>query len=54
MPVVVIPLVTTLIVGVLMLVVVGKPIAAATTHLTNWLNGLAGSNAVLLGAAARR
>jgi fructose PTS system EIIBC or EIIC component len=50
MPVVVIPLVTTAIVGVLMLVVVGQPIASATTHLTNWLNGLGGSNAVLLGA----
>jgi PTS system fructose-specific IIC component len=50
MPVVVIPLVSTAIVGTLMLVVIGQPIAAATTHLTNWLNGLGGSNAVLLGA----
>ncbi len=49
MPVVVIPLVSTGVVGVLMLIVVGQPIAAATTHLTNWLNGLGGSNAVLLG-----
>jgi fructose PTS system EIIBC or EIIC component len=49
MPVVVIPLVSTLLVGFLMVVVIGKPIAAAQTGLTNWLNGLSGSNAVLLG-----
>ena len=49
MPVVVIPLVATLLVGFLMVVVIGKPIAAAQTGLTNWLNGLSGSNAVLLG-----
>jgi PTS system fructose-specific IIC component len=50
MPVVVIPLVATLIVGVLMIVVVGQPIAAAQRGMTDWLNGLSGSNAVLLGA----
>jgi fructose PTS system EIIBC or EIIC component len=49
MPVVVIPLVSTLIVGALMLVVVGQPIAAAQRGLTSWLNGLGGSNAILLG-----
>jgi fructose PTS system EIIBC or EIIC component len=49
MPIVVIPLVATLLVGFLMVVVIGKPIAAAQTGLTNWLNGLSGSNAVLLG-----
>jgi PTS system fructose-specific IIC component len=49
MPVVVIPLVATLLVGFLMVVVIGKPIAAAQTGLTHWLNGLSGSNAVLLG-----
>ena len=49
MPVVVIPLVSTLLVGFLMVVVIGKPIAAAQTGMTNWLNGLSGSNAVLLG-----
>jgi PTS system fructose-specific IIC component len=49
MPVVVIPLVSTLIVGTFMILVVGKPIASATEHLTSWLNGLSGSNAVLLG-----
>lgn len=49
MPVVVIPLVSTLVVGALMLVVVGQPIATAETGLTNWLNGMSGANAVLLG-----
>jgi fructose PTS system EIIBC or EIIC component len=49
MPVVVIPLVSTLIVGALMLVVIGQPIAAAQRGLTDWLNGLSGSNAILLG-----
>jgi fructose PTS system EIIBC or EIIC component len=50
MPVVVIPLVSTLIVGFLMIVAIGQPIAAATSALTDWLNGLNGSNAVALGA----
>jgi fructose PTS system EIIBC or EIIC component len=49
MPVVVIPLVSTLIVGALMLVVIGQPIAALQSGLTNWLEGLSGSNAILLG-----
>jgi PTS system fructose-specific IIC component len=49
MPVVVIPLVSALVVGALMLVVVGQPIAAATEGLTDWLNGLSGTNAVVLG-----
>jgi len=50
MPVVVYPLLGSIVVGVLMYVVVGKPIAAATTGLTNWLNGLSGTSALLLGA----
>jgi len=49
MPVVVIPLVSTILIGFVMLIVVGKPIASAQTHLTTWLNGLSGSNAILLG-----
>jgi fructose PTS system EIIBC or EIIC component len=49
MPVVVIPLVATLLIGFLMIVVIGKPIAAVQTGLTDWLNGLSGSNAVFLG-----
>ena len=49
MPVVVIPLLSTLVVGILMLVFLGQPIAAVSRGLTSWLNGLSGSNAVLLG-----
>jgi PTS system fructose-specific IIC component len=49
MPVVVIPLVSTVIVGALMLVVIGQPIAALQSGLTDWLQGLSGSNAILLG-----
>jgi PTS system fructose-specific IIC component len=49
MPVVIYPLLGTVIVGFLMFVVVGKPIAAAMSGLTHWLNGLSGSNAILLG-----
>jgi PTS system fructose-specific IIC component len=50
MPVVVIPLISTAIVGFLMFVVIGKPIATAQKALTDWLSGLTGTNAVLLGA----
>ena len=50
MPVVVYPLLGSIAVGVLMYVVVGKPIAAATTGLTGWLNSLSGASALLLGA----
>ncbi|MER7675134.1 fructose-specific PTS transporter subunit EIIC [Streptomyces sp. NPDC096934] len=50
MPVVVIPLISAAVVGFLMFVVIGKPIASAQKGMTDWLNGLTGSNAVLLGA----
>ncbi|HUO74508.1 MAG TPA: fructose-specific PTS transporter subunit EIIC [Solirubrobacteraceae bacterium] len=50
MPVVIIPLVTTLIVGTIMIVVIGQPIASAQKALTDWLNGLSGTNGILLGA----
>ncbi|MEU0003299.1 fructose-specific PTS transporter subunit EIIC [Streptomyces sp. NPDC006314] len=50
MPVVVIPLISAAIVGFLMFVVIGKPIATAQKGLTDWLNGLTGANAILLGA----
>ncbi|MGB7964296.1 MAG: fructose-specific PTS transporter subunit EIIC [Propionicimonas sp.] len=49
MPVVVIPLVATLLNGALMLVVLGGPLAAIQTGLTNWLNSLSGANEILLG-----
>ncbi|MFF4491164.1 fructose-specific PTS transporter subunit EIIC [Streptomyces sp. NPDC001544] len=50
MPVVVIPLISSAIVGFLMFVVIGKPIASAQKGMTDWLNGLSGANALLLGA----
>src|SRR3954454_3994468 len=49
MPVVIIPLIATLIASGLMVLFLGRPLAAAITGLTNWLNGLSGSSAVLLG-----
>jgi PTS system fructose-specific IIC component len=49
MPVVVIPLVATAIVGVLMITAIGQPIASITKGLTDWLNGLSGTNALALG-----
>lgn len=50
MPVVIIPLVTTLIAGLLMLMVLGKPIADFSAGLTDRLNGMSGSSIILLGA----
>ncbi|MGW0785088.1 PTS fructose transporter subunit IIABC [Streptomyces sp. NPDC002913] len=49
MPVLVIPLLASAAVGFLMFIVVGKPIASLQNALTDWLNGLSGSNAVILG-----
>ncbi|WP_031080535.1 PTS fructose transporter subunit IIABC [Streptomyces sp. NRRL WC-3549] len=49
MPVLVIPLIASTVVGFLMFIVVGKPIASLQNALTDWLNGLSGSNAVILG-----
>ncbi|WP_116450774.1 PTS fructose transporter subunit IIABC [Blastococcus litoris] len=48
-PVVIIPLLATLISSGLMVVVLGRPLAAALEGLGNWLNGLTGSAAILLG-----
>ncbi|MCG7585000.1 PTS 2-O-a-mannosyl-D-glycerate transporter subunit IIABC [Photobacterium sp. OFAV2-7] len=44
------PVIGTLVAGSLMLFVVGKPVAFLNQGLTDWLNGLSGSNALLLGA----
>ena len=49
MPILVYPLVGCLVVGALMITVLGKPIAALTTGLENWLGGLQGTNSILLG-----
>ncbi|WCE32316.1 PTS 2-O-a-mannosyl-D-glycerate transporter subunit IIABC [Vibrio sp. SCSIO 43137] len=44
------PVIGTLVAGSLMLFVVGSPVAWLNQTLTEWLNGLSGSNAILLGA----
>ncbi|WP_405657491.1 fructose-specific PTS transporter subunit EIIC [Streptomyces sp. RK9] len=49
MPVVVIPLISAAVVGFLMFLVVGKPIASLQSALTDWLEGLSGANAIILG-----
>ncbi|WP_411140194.1 fructose-specific PTS transporter subunit EIIC [Streptomyces sp. x-80] len=49
MPVVVIPLISSAIVGFLMFLVIGKPVAALQKALTDWLSGLSGANAIILG-----
>lgn len=49
MPVVVIPLISSAVVGFLMFLVIGKPIAELQSALTDWLEGLSGANAVILG-----
>ncbi|MGY1811499.1 PTS fructose transporter subunit IIABC [Blastococcus sp. SYSU D00820] len=48
-PVVIIPLLATLISSGIMAVLLGRPLAAALEGLGNWLNGLSGTSAVLLG-----
>lgn len=49
MPVVVIPLVSTLFTGAVLILVLGRPIKALTDGLTSWLNGLTGANLIILG-----
>ncbi|MFD0379004.1 fructose-specific PTS transporter subunit EIIC [Streptomyces sp. NPDC127112] len=50
MPIIVIPIVSTLALGLFYIYVIGQPISWVFTHLTDWLNGMTGSSAVLLGA----
>ena len=49
MPILVYPVVGVLAVGVLMIVVVGEPVASANNGLSNWMNSLSGSNQIFLG-----
>jgi 2-O-A-mannosyl-D-glycerate-specific PTS system IIC component len=44
------PVIGTMVAGSLMLFVVGKPVAALNTALTDFLNGLSGGNIMILGA----
>lgn len=48
-PVLVIPLMATLITGFLMIYVIGKPVGIIMEGLTEWLNGLTTTNAIFLG-----
>ncbi|GHF74366.1 PTS mannose transporter subunit IIABC [Streptomyces mashuensis] len=50
MPVIVIPVVSTLALGLFFIHVIGRPIAWVFTQLTGWLGGLTGTSAALLGA----
>ncbi|HEX9834366.1 MAG TPA: fructose-specific PTS transporter subunit EIIC [Mycobacterium sp.] len=49
MPVVIIPLFASLVVGLLMFLLLGRPLAAITSGLTNWLGGMSGSSVIILG-----
>jgi PTS system fructose-specific IIC component len=49
MPVVIIPLFASLVVGLLMFMLLGRPLAAITSGLTNWLGGMSGSSVIILG-----
>ena len=49
MPVVIIPLFASLVVGLLMFLLLGRPLAAITSGLTHWLSGMSGSSVIILG-----
>jgi PTS system fructose-specific IIC component len=49
MPVVIIPLCASLVVGLLMFLLLGRPLAAITSGLTHWLGGMTGTSVILLG-----
>ncbi|QSQ27533.1 PTS fructose-like transporter subunit IIB [Pyxidicoccus parkwayensis] len=48
-PVLILPLLSSLVVGLLMVYVIGTPVAAIMHGLTDFLSGLSGTNAILLG-----
>ena len=49
MPVVIIPLIASIVASGLMFLVLGGPIALLTVGLGNWLNGMTGASAIILG-----
>lgn len=49
MPVAIVPLVASLLMGLLMLLLLGRPLAALMSALQKWLNSMGGSSAILLG-----
>ncbi|WP_026477765.1 PTS fructose transporter subunit IIC [Alkaliphilus transvaalensis] len=48
-PILILPLLSSLIVGLLMIYVIGTPVSGIMNAMTNWLEGLTGTNALLLG-----
>ncbi|MFF4502456.1 fructose-specific PTS transporter subunit EIIC [Streptomyces sp. NPDC001401] len=50
MPIIVIPIVATTVLGMFFIYVIGKPISWVFEHLTSWLSGMTGTSAILLGA----
>jgi PTS system fructose-specific IIC component len=48
-PILIIPFIATLITGLIMVYIVGKPVAGVMTSLTDFLNNMGSANAVLLG-----
>lgn len=50
MPILVLPVLSTLIVGLLMVFVIGTPMKTIMTALTGWLKGMSAANAVIFGA----
>jgi len=49
MPVVVIPLLSTIITGAALVLILGRPLKALSDGLTSWLSGLSGANLIILG-----
>jgi PTS system fructose-specific IIC component len=50
MPIIVIPIVATTVLGLFFIYVIGQPISWVFAHLTDWLGGMTGTSAILLGA----
>lgn len=49
LPILVLPFFSTLITGLIMIFVIGKPVAILNDFLTHWLNSLSGGSAIVLG-----
>lgn len=49
MPVLILPVLSTLVVGLMMIYVIGKPTAAINSGLNGWLQAMSGANSVVLG-----
>ncbi|WP_051178271.1 fructose-specific PTS transporter subunit EIIC [Nocardia concava] len=50
MPIIVVPIVSTLAVGLFFIYAIGRPISYIFEHLTSWLGGMTGTSAIALGA----